>query len=200
LGWLERQPQHLPALYCGRTRIMDEGGRIIGLSPHFPRPPCFENALVQSIAGGNTMVMNGKARDILVAASRRSSFVSHDWWAYKIISGSGGVVHYEAEPSLSYRQHGGNAIGSNSTWRARMVRLILMASGRFVSWNDRDVAALKRCEDLLDDKSLSLLHDFENIRIAKLFRRLRLLSASGIHRQTMLGQGSLYLACFLRRI
>lgn len=198
--WLDAQPAGVPALHCGRTRIVDDSGNVIGMSPLFPRTPGFRNALVQSIAGGNTMVMNAQARDILFEACRRTGFVSHDWWAYKIVSGAGGIVRYEREPSVSYRQHDGNIIGSNSTWRARMVRLFLMASGRFVSWNNQDIAALRECGNLLSADAASLLDDFERIRKESLPKRLLLLARSGIHRQTLPGQFSLFLACLLGRI
>jgi glycosyltransferase involved in cell wall biosynthesis len=200
LLWLREQREDIPALYCGRTRIAGADGRTLGMSPLFAKSPSFRNALVQSIAGGNTMVVNSPARDLLAATSSRVGFVSHDWWAYKMISGAGGIVHYEKVPAISYRQHNTNIIGANSTWRARMVRMFLMASGRFVSWNEQDVAALGKCEDLLDEESRRLLRLFEQIRSGPVCRRLWLLLRSGIHRQTFAGQVSLFLACVMRRI
>lgn len=197
--WLKIQPENRPALYCGRTRIIDQSGNPIGTSPLFPRKPSFENALVQSIAGANTMVMNEAARNLLAASSRRTGFVSHDWWAYQMVTGAGGIVHYEKQPSISYRQHSTNIIGANSTWRARRTRLLLMAGGRFATWNSRNIAALEKCGDLLENDSLRLLEEFERMRCGTVWRRLILLRRSGIHRQTTLGQISLYLACLIKR-
>lgn len=45
-------------LYGGRTRIVDSKGIPYGQSPLMSNKPCFGNALVQSIVGGNTMVFN----------------------------------------------------------------------------------------------------------------------------------------------
>ena len=42
--------------------LIDETNRDIRIAPLFRKPPIFENALVQSIAGGNTMVFNQAAR------------------------------------------------------------------------------------------------------------------------------------------
>lgn len=198
--WLKDQPQDRPALHCGRTRIIDKYGNAKGMSPLFARPPSFRNALVQSIAGGNTMVMNECARDLLVESCRRTGFVSHDWWAYKLVSGAGGLVHYEKEPAVSYRQHNSNIIGANAGWRARALRLVFMAGGRFVAWNGRNIQALEKCRDLLEPDAVRLLEEFRMIRSGTVRRRLLLLRHSGIQRQTALGQASLYLACLLKRI
>src|SRR5262249_46946867 len=55
---LEQAPPGVPALYGSRTSLIDESGEKFGLSPLFPKTPTFRCALVQSIAGGNTMVFN----------------------------------------------------------------------------------------------------------------------------------------------
>jgi hypothetical protein len=52
-------------VYCSRTILVDVNGNQIGCSPLFTKKPSFANALVQSIAGGNTMVFNKKARDLI---------------------------------------------------------------------------------------------------------------------------------------
>ena len=41
----------LPRVYCGRTEIVDENLKSLGLSPEFSLPRSFRNAIVQSIAG-----------------------------------------------------------------------------------------------------------------------------------------------------
>ena len=43
---------------------------------------------------------------------RRRS-IAHDWWIYLLVSGAGGTVIYDPEPTVRYRQHGGNLIGGN---------------------------------------------------------------------------------------
>ncbi len=65
VSWLERMPPSEPALYCSRTMLVDAAGKEMGLSELHARPPCFANALVQNIAGGNTMVFNNAARNLL---------------------------------------------------------------------------------------------------------------------------------------
>ena len=65
LEYLKKVPEHIPALYCSRTQLIDEQANTIGFSSLFRKPPAFKNALVQSIAGGNTMVFNKAAKELL---------------------------------------------------------------------------------------------------------------------------------------
>jgi glycosyltransferase involved in cell wall biosynthesis len=196
--WLSTQAG--PALYCSRTRTIAVDGRDTGMSPLFAKPPSFRNAIVQSIAGANTMVMNRQAFDIVREASRRSSFVSHDWWCYLIVSGCGGTVHYDPAPRLGYRQHPGNLVGENNSWRARMSRLAHLMRGRFVGWNEHNLAGLRACEDLLSAETRETLGLFARVRTAPLRSRVLALWRSGLYRQTRLGQCGLYWACVFRKL
>ena len=82
--------EHGPALYCARTRLVDEQGATLGLSPLFTQKPDFRNALVQNIGGGNTMLFNSAARRILMAAGPNLDVVAHDWWTYLAVTAAGG--------------------------------------------------------------------------------------------------------------
>ena len=198
--WLARQDPHIPALYCTRTRTMTVDGQPAGYSPLFPKPPSFANAMVQSIAGANTMVMNRAAHAVVGAASCRTSFVSHDWWCYLIVSGVGGLVHYSPTPRIGYRQHPKNLIGENNSWSARMSRFVHLLKGRFTDWNQRNLDALAACHDMLTPESQRIMQDFQRARRQGLVSRLRALRGSGVYRQTRFGQLGLYLACVLRRL
>lgn len=200
IGWLSRQPADTPALYGSRTRIVDIEGRPVGLSPLFAEPPSFRNAIVQSIAGGNTMVMNRAAHDLMAEASRRSGFVSHDWWCYMMVTGAGGAFHYSPEPRIDYRQHVGNLVGSNDGLRARLGRTGFLLSGGFARWTDRNLAGLQACRDLLTDDARDVLDRFEALRGMWLPWRLIELRRSGIHRQSAKGQASLYIASAINRL
>ena len=116
LAHLRTVPRGLPGLYAGRTMICDDDLKPLRASPLFKHPPRFENALVQSIGGGNTMVMNRAALDLLQdTAGQAKGIVSHDWWAYQLIAGAGGVVIYDRMPTVLYRQHSGNLVGASDS-------------------------------------------------------------------------------------
>jgi glycosyltransferase involved in cell wall biosynthesis len=83
LNWLTFVPDGTPGLYCGRTELMSADGQPYGLSPLFTRPSAFENALLQSLGGGNTMVLNAAAKKLLERVGRLD-VVLHDWWLYQL--------------------------------------------------------------------------------------------------------------------
>ena len=200
VAWLMQQPPDKPALYCSRTRIVDIAGRPVGHSPLFTAPPTFRNAIVQSIAGGNTMVMNAAARSLMAEASRRSGFVSHDWWCYMMVTGAGGAIRYDPSPLIDYRQHQGNLVGSNDSIVSRLGRTSFLLKGGFAAWTDRNIAGLRACEDLLDDEARSVLDHFDRLRRMFLPRRMIELHRSGLYRQTKAGQISLYIASAINRL
>lgn len=189
-----------PALYCSRTRLVDEQGRSIGTSPLFLRTPCFRNAVTQNIGGGNTMVMNREAFALVAESARRTSFVSHDWWTYILVSGAGGAVVYDPVPHIDYRQHSGNLIGDNLSVRARLRRLRLLLEGRFADWNTINLEALARCADLLDAEAAAIVREFSKARRGKVPERLRALHALGLYRQTRASNLALYVAAMLGKI
>ena len=135
IAWLESRPAGKPALYCARTRLIDEAGDALGHSPLFGRPLTFANALVQSVAGANTMVFNRAARDLLCEAGDDVDVQTHDWWTYMVVMGCGGDVFYDRHSTVGYRQHGANLVGSNADWAARAVRARKLLAGRFRSMN-----------------------------------------------------------------
>ena len=183
----------VPALVGGRTRLVDEAGAPCGLSPEFRAPPSFENALVQSIAGGNTMLFNAAAKRLFEAVPD-VTVVAHDWWAYQLVSGAGGTVIYDPEPSVGYRQHGGNLIGGNLGLRAKGARLRLLFAGRMAEWTDVNLAALDRAASVLTPEALAKVALLRQIRGRRLLARLTLLRRLALYRQTRAGTASLWLA------
>lgn len=189
-----------PALFCSRTLLIDEQGEVVGKSPDFRRPPSFGNALVQSIAGGNTMVFNRSAHRLLAEAARRTGFVSHDWFAYQLVIGAGGEVVFSSTPLVRYRQHGGNLVGSNRGLRPALQRLAAAFGGRFVNWNDENCATLLACRDMLTKEARQQLDQFRNGRRGGVAARLGMIRSAGLFRQTRMGQFVLYAAALLGKV
>ncbi|MDA4846563.1 glycosyltransferase family 2 protein [Hoeflea poritis] len=198
---LSRCDPDRPALYGGRTRIIDEAGRVLGHSPQFRRRPGFGNAIVQNIAGGNTMVFNRAAWAVLSESARRTSFVSHDWWCYIMISGCGGTVIYDPEPHIGYRRHGSNLVGDNISWRSQIQRIRRLVGGQLASWSDNNLASLQICYGLLEEESQAVVDEFQLLRVEKSpLRRLQRLRNSGIYRQSDKGNLGLCVAALLNRL
>ncbi len=183
-----------PALYCSRTRYVDARNHELGFSQRFRRAPSFANALMQNIAGGNTMVFNHAACCLLRNACPGASVVIHDWWTYIVISGCGGTVIYDCYPSVRYRQHEDNVIGMNANWPARLVRIRKLFQGQFRQWNEQNLRALEPVEPWLTPHNRDLLVVFRQARQRWLLPRLVGLLRSGVYRQTLLGNLGLAVA------
>ncbi|MBC9252904.1 glycosyl transferase family 2 [Pseudomonas alcaligenes] len=199
LAWLEQQPPGAAALYCTRTRLVDERGSPRGLSPLFDKQPSFRNALVQSLAGGNTMVFNRCTRDLLAKAGN-IPVISHDWWLYILISGNDGQIRYDPKPSIDYRQHGSNLIGANSGISDRLIRIQRMLAGDFHHWNSVNLSALKTQVEMLTETNRIALQRFVKARTASLPIRVQAMMRAGVYRQTLLGNLGLVVATLLRKI
>jgi len=182
--WLQTTSSNRPALYCGRTSYIDERGEILGLSPKQPQPPSFANALVQNIAGGNTMVMNQAARRLIKALTQSMPVVVHDWWTYQAVTGCGGEVHFATVPTVRYRQHPGNLIGANSGWASRLRRAGESLRGLHREWCDTQLAALAVVESDLTPANARILAGFSRARQQWLLPRVLGILRSGVHRQT----------------
>ncbi|WP_020723533.1 glycosyltransferase, partial [Pseudomonas fluorescens] len=187
LAWLKTIPGHTPALYCGRTELIGESGVSFGYSPKFSLAPHFSNALVQNIGGGNTMVFNQAARELLQEAGYNLIVPSHDWWAYQLISGTGGAVHYDPVPTLLYRQHDDNLVGTNSSWFSRLKRLRMAFQGRFYEWNTQNIHALETMRHRLSQEHQAKLAQFKAAREQKLLLRILGFQRAGLYRQTLFG-------------
>jgi glycosyltransferase involved in cell wall biosynthesis len=123
IAMLEGMAPSTPALYCSRATITDDQLNPIGLTPLWPRPPAFGNALVENIVSGCTIVLNRPAQHLLLSAPAPKGAIFHDWWCYLVVS-SLGLVFFDPEPSILYRQHRNNAVGATVSRLGRTMRRI----------------------------------------------------------------------------
>lgn len=197
---LSQMAAGMGGLYCSRTCLVNEVGKVIGFSPLFLNRPDFRNALVQSVAGANTMVFSNAVRDLLARVPQGADVISHDWLAYILTSGSGGTVIYDQQPSLYYRQHGFNLMGANATLRGRLERLFRMLRGEFRMWNSSNLHILADFVDDLTAQNRRVLELFSRARDSGFFSRVIFLRRSGVRRQTRLDNVALLIATILGRI
>lgn len=194
-------PEDVPALYCGRTWICTRQLRPLRPSIEFKRAPSFENAIVQNIGGGNTMLYNNAALRLLKTNLQGSfSVASHDWWVYQVVSGAGGQVIYDTEPMVLYRQHEGNVIGASEGVKAILSRLMMVLRGQYKSWNEQNIQALYRSHITMTPDNASILRTFKTSRCSSFRTRIKMLFSSGVHHQTRLGNAGFWLAAVLNRV
>jgi glycosyltransferase involved in cell wall biosynthesis len=193
----------LPALYCSRVRLINAEGQLVGMSPLRSKTPSFKNALVQSIAGGNTMLINPPARDLLAMTPNDVSVAAHDWLTYLLVTASGGFVIYDKTPSLDYRQHENNLIG-NKTGILGILgilpRLKSITTERFSLWTDQNCYLLNKLDNQLTKDNHNTLKSYEELRHSGLITRIKLLYRIGLYRQGTLDNFLFILALILKKI
>lgn len=189
-----------PHLYCSRTAYVKDDLKIYAHSPSFVFPTSFRNALVQSIAGGNSMVFNRATKTLLERAAVLD-VVLHDWWLYQLTTGAGGVVHLDQQAHILYRQHPMALIGGGGSVFCKLRRIWMIFHGEFKVYSDVSIKALNQSRHCLDDGSIRILDLFIRMRQApKLWQRFRLLEVCGLYRQTWRGTISLLIAATFKKI
>lgn len=172
------------ALYCSRTDVGPCPGSVLGQSPLWRCPPGFSNALIQSIAGANTMVLNPAAARLAREAASGPLPAFHDWWLYAVMAGAGAQIVFDPQPSLLYRQHGDNQLGRNRGLAARYARLGTIWRGEYHHWVTRNTRALMYARDLLTPQNRKILQDFVALRRRRGVRVLSGWHRLGLHRQS----------------
>ena len=175
-----------PKLYCSRTSYYNsECTKVIGSSKIHPKKPTFANALLQNIAGGNTILMNNLARQIVVKTVKAENFISHDWWCYQIISGAGGEVIFDKHKTVRYRQHNYNLIGKNNGFVDIKSRILEFLSGKVKRWSDINLENLLKYRYLLTKDNIEILENFIKARRSRnILKKLNYFYKSGVFRQS----------------
>jgi hypothetical protein len=173
---------------------------MLGMSTLFTKSPSFPNALVQSIGGGNTMMINQSALKILRPLSFTATVFSHDWWTYLVLSALGGNVIYSSKPLVFYRQHSQNLVGMNTSLAQKWRRIQMLWSGDFRRWNDLNIFDLQTLVSKMSGPTKLSFDCFVKGRQQRLLGRLYFLKKSGVYRQTLLGNLGLLFAVVFNKI
>lgn len=190
-------PGERPAVYGSATIAVDDNLNLLEKS-HATRPvPSFKNALVQNIAGGNTIVLNKKMRELHLKIGN-VEIVSHDWWIYLICTGADGIFYFDERPEILYRQHANNLIGANSPSRkVKLQRLKQVMHGRYKYWMGINLNALENARSVLTKENIIVMEQLASLRRMPFPLRLVELYRSGIRRQSWHGNLGLFFACLL---
>ena len=70
--------------------------------------------LVQNVVTGCTMMLNRPLAELACSRMPEEKILMHDWWL-ALIAAAMGATGYLAEPTIDYRQHGGNVVGAKNT-------------------------------------------------------------------------------------
>lgn len=192
------RPTNKATLICSRTRLIDEHSKAYGFSPLFKKKPCLGNALVQSIAGGNTMGFNTATKLLLDRIDDLKYVVSHDWIAYILVSAFEGKVIYLEKPFTYYRSHESNNIGPNVSFKSRLIRVKLLFENQFYLWTNKNLKVLGNFE-LNSSDSINTIKLLRKAKDKNIIERLKVLCTDYLFRQTFLSNFALKLAIILKK-
>ena len=189
-----------PKLYCGRTTyVSSDAKKILGHSDLFLKRPSFKNALIQSLAGGNTMGFNHHLKRITQRYSN-VDVVSHDWWLYILNELIGGRTLYDTESTILYRQHNGSLIGANTGLIAKLKRLRMLINGTYRKLNTKHLEAFGKLNVQGLSRNIKLIDQFSIMRDRSLKVRWKMIHRLGLYRQTWDGHLALYIGAIIHKL
>lgn len=151
-------------LYGSRTTLVDNELNIIGMSPKFIRKFGLCNALIQSYAGGNTMVFTHSLKLLMEKLPHDVPIVSHDWFMYMLCAAFNGSIKYDQEPKIYYRQHNSNLVGGNSGFLAKIRRLSKIVKGEYKEWSKINYRALNYFYPVMPPESVKTIECYFNCK------------------------------------
>lgn len=172
-----------PVLYGSRTRLVDANLSPIGTSRAVTRAPSFSNALVQNVMAGNTLAMNPAAVALARHAGAETQVPYHDWWLYLLLSGADARLVFDDHPSVLYRQHSGNSLGTNRTLKGKVRRLRMVRDAEYRDWINQNLSALSQHENLLTDQHRRQATTLADRNHQGRWGAVRRVWQSGAHRQ-----------------
>jgi glycosyltransferase involved in cell wall biosynthesis len=197
---LETLGETKPALYGSSTIYINQYGEKCGHSRIFKKKPSFENAILQSIAGGNTMLINNKTLFLLRNLKTENKIYSHDWLSYVLVTVCGGNVYYDSVAALKYRQHGSNLYGNNTSLFSRFNRIKLLLNGHLLKFSESHIRAINSIRDQVSDDGFLQFQYFTELRKENLIERLKIFHKRKFHRQSLLDNLGIWVALILKKI
>lgn len=186
-------------LYCSSTRLIDTNDNLIGLNL-LNIKASFKNSLVQSIAGGNTYLFDNKVKELLFKIPKTSVIPSHDWTIYQLAAAHDLNILYDKSPSISYRLHDKNTMGTSFGLLARLNRIKLLFSGVFREWNNQNVRILSLYQSSMSTANQDILKIFKRDRDGNLIKRIRIFTKYLVRRSSFYQNFALLIGLIFKKI
>jgi glycosyltransferase involved in cell wall biosynthesis len=154
-----------------------------------PERKSLNRLLVQNVATGCTVMINGALRDRALPVPPEA--MMHDWWL-ALVAGAFGRIGSLPRPLLFYRQHGINTVGAKSWSLWPLVRQALSQGevrGALLKTQRQAGSFLERYQDLLTGEDRRMVEAFSRLGEGGFFQK----------RYSMLRYGFFH-AGFLRKV
>lgn len=199
---LTEYDQTMPLLYCAGLEYVSADLSHLAYSQNISRTPGLNNALVQNIAQGCTIVINKVARELLIKHAWPPQVMMHDWWLYVVVSAFGTVVRDDFV-SMKYRQHEANVIGGTvsflSDFRKRVANFISRNNQSFFGCYTQACGFWRSYEEELADEERNMLRLFIESKHSLSSRIRYLTSKQRVYRQTFVDDVILQLLILLNK-
>ena len=177
---IEKLDHTLPTAVITSRRYINELDRVIGESDNLKIEPCIENAMVENVAYGNTILLNNQAIK-LINSIESARVKNYDSWIYLVVAAFGKVI-YLSEPLIDYRIHRDNSVGL----RSHSINKIISAVDNYV---DQNLLFLSNFKTGLSSAQISCLEGFLELKNEKkILKRLKLVQKIRFKRQKILDQ------------
>lgn len=150
-----KQFDDVPALYFSQTKLVDE--KLNDLPTDVINPDCsIEESLFETFATGCTFVINKKLRDVVLRY--KPAYISmHDYWIYRICISVGGVIYFDPNAHILYRQHADNVIGLKKNFKLSLKRRLNRLFNKDCQRSRTSEELLNGFSDMMTDKTKQLL-------------------------------------------
>lgn len=157
-----------------------------------PQKTDLPHLLMENKLIGCTMIINAAMRDKLGTVPEEARM--HDWWI-GLVGAALGRVAYLPEPTLLYRQHEKNVVGSSSFQSYVKARLSSLGGQRLVlrRTQEQGAAFLRVYQKELSEEKKEILKDFEELLSAGFIRKRCLLIKNGFWKTGLLRNIGLFL-------
>lgn len=186
------------ALYGSGSINIDCRGHEVGQS-RAPEKLKLRDVLIHNPIRGNSMVINELARDFCCRHSKSlGAEFAHDWWILVILMAAGASIQIDPVPTVRYRQHGSNVLGSPGSASALIRRAKLLVGGQYGRWIRANLSSAKQVASSYGDgPDLTKLSDALSEggwTAASAFLKV------GVRRPSLMDTILVYLAILARRV
>lgn len=162
ISLLEKEDSSTPLLYFSKLDLVDDQLQFLKHSQIPPRGTGLENALIQNIATGCTIVFNRAMLELFKSkVPDVENITMHDAWFYLLATAFGKTV-YDEESHLLYRQHSSNTLGmANNKLKSAMIRYKnFQKTGKEKPFTKQTEEFYRLFKDELSSNQRKLVEDF----------------------------------------
>ena len=164
----------MPILVFTDQTVVDEKLRVIApslmeLQRQDPYAQDYRNLLIKNVVTGCTVGINRALAELAGKCTAPEKTIMHDWWLGLVAARFGKMVYLD-ESTMEYRQHGDNSVGAKDM-RNFSYYIGKLLNQKYLNEKMREKKRqaevfLETCRDLLPEKELAQLINFQQKRIS----------------------------------